>query len=268
MQTQGYPMPAGYGTERDTARGYEKAAALLQRGRPKGQRKRLSGRETYLRLLPDDAIAVTLYSTDVVTLYPDGRTVLNTGGWRTVTTKERMNRFLPEGWSVWSDRSVWYLGRGPWTENPEKYTFEDGIAIDGNGNVSGTSARSPKELQALNRLCGRYARKFVAALFAGEVPAPSGGDCWHCHLQTGNGQSLGESLDSPDHILRHMDNDYFVPSLAVNAVNRFPVSDAARQDLSHIWGQHDSGHFMPDIAERQIRNSIRRYVKEKLGLSA
>lgn len=251
-----------------TATPYERAATLLQRGRPKGRRKKLSGRATYLRLLPDKAIAVTLYRTDVVRLYPDGRVVLNTGGWRTVTTKDRMNRFLPEGWSVWSDRSVWYLGCGPWTENPEKYTFADGITIDAEGNVSGQAAASPKELQALNRLCGRYAKKFVDALFSGEVPAPGAGDCWHCHLQTGDGQSLGESLDSPDHILSHLDQDYFVPSLAMNAVKRFPISDAARQDLGHLWGQHDSGTFMPDVAERQIRSSIRRYVKEKLGLSA
>jgi hypothetical protein len=42
---------------------------------------------------PDDEIAVRLHNTDVVTFRRDGAITLNTGGWFTVTTKERINRF-------------------------------------------------------------------------------------------------------------------------------------------------------------------------------
>ena len=34
-------------------------------------------------------IALKLHNTDIVTLYPTGDMSLNTGGWYTVTTKER-----------------------------------------------------------------------------------------------------------------------------------------------------------------------------------
>lgn len=40
----------------------------------------------------DRAFAVRLHNTRVVTFYPDGRIMLDSGGWQTPTTRDRMNR--------------------------------------------------------------------------------------------------------------------------------------------------------------------------------
>jgi hypothetical protein len=50
-----------------------------------------------------DYVSILLHSTAVIRFYPDGRIVLNTGGWHTVTTKDRLNRCLPYPWRVASD---------------------------------------------------------------------------------------------------------------------------------------------------------------------
>src|SRR5262249_27597834 len=42
-----------------------------------------------------DDYAVVLHSTAVVTIHQDGTYTLRTGGWRTVTTKDRINKYSP-----------------------------------------------------------------------------------------------------------------------------------------------------------------------------
>lgn len=73
---------------------YAEAAAYLE-----GARNRSNGRplanNTRLEPRHDGSIAVRLHRTDVVTFLADGRVVLNTGGWTTVTTQDRINRFSP-----------------------------------------------------------------------------------------------------------------------------------------------------------------------------
>lgn len=57
---------------------------------------------TYLIRRDVDTIALRLHSTDVVTWHADGSMEVSTGGWNTVTTKDRINGYW-EG-RVWSDR--------------------------------------------------------------------------------------------------------------------------------------------------------------------
>ncbi len=72
---------------------YQRAMSLLSEarsksaGKPIGNNTRLFDRGTH--------VAIRLHATDVVELYPNGDVVLNSGGWRTVTTKARMNEYAP-----------------------------------------------------------------------------------------------------------------------------------------------------------------------------
>jgi len=64
---------------------------------------------------------VVLYSTPIVR-YSDKKIILNTGGWRTSTTKNRMNQASKEyglGYTVYQKNFDWYVSyRG------EEHTFE------------------------------------------------------------------------------------------------------------------------------------------------
>ena len=67
-------------------------------------------RSTTLVRLPGEAIAVKYHGTAVVIYYRTGGIMVTSGGFKTKTTKARINRFASE--NVHSRRFVWYFGNG------------------------------------------------------------------------------------------------------------------------------------------------------------
>ena len=59
--------------------------------------------------MPDGREIHYYHQTAVVVEAPDGRLRLSSGGYRTSTTKERINRYLPSGYSVRQEDFEWYL---------------------------------------------------------------------------------------------------------------------------------------------------------------
>lgn len=58
---------------------------------------------------------VRYHDTDVVTAHTDGRITLRTGGWKTATTKTRMNQAANEfglEYSVWQKAGQWFVTVG------------------------------------------------------------------------------------------------------------------------------------------------------------
>lgn len=60
-----------------------------------GRDSRKVGNNTYLERLDADRVGVRLHGTYVVEISEGGTYRLNSGGWRTVTTKDRINTFAP-----------------------------------------------------------------------------------------------------------------------------------------------------------------------------
>jgi len=54
---------------------------------------------------------IRLHETDIMTFHKDGTVTLNSGGYRTVTTKRRMNQLLPNGIGVIQRAGEWYVQR-------------------------------------------------------------------------------------------------------------------------------------------------------------
>lgn len=63
----------------------------------------------------DGAILVRLYHTNILKYHTDGTVELNSGGWLTHTTKDRLNEYLRPEYCVTSDRGYWYV----YEKNPE-----------------------------------------------------------------------------------------------------------------------------------------------------
>lgn len=59
-----------------------------------GRERRKFDHNTYFERLSDDQIGVKLHNTFIVTISKDMPIVLNTGDWRTVTTRDRINKIL------------------------------------------------------------------------------------------------------------------------------------------------------------------------------
>ena len=66
------------------------------------------------------------HKTDILTFYNDGSFKVNTGGWNTVTTRARINKFLPFGYGVSTKKGTLYF-----CANGEKIAFEDYIIVSG-----------------------------------------------------------------------------------------------------------------------------------------
>jgi len=84
-------------------------------------RKKLA-HNTYAKRRGSYAIAVRLHNTDIILFSKDGTIRYNTNGWRTVTTKERLNRFGPVG--VYQRNYEWFLSDGT--------PFEDDMVVKAN----------------------------------------------------------------------------------------------------------------------------------------
>ncbi|HMN10700.1 MAG TPA: hypothetical protein PKD55_00075 [Bellilinea sp.] len=110
---------------------YEEVSAYMAGGRNPNDRPYPHGKHTRVHTCPKNGIAVRYHATDVVTYYPD-RVVLNSGGWRTSTTRARISEALhgiPDTALVQRDWE-WYL-----VVDGHEIPFTDGMAITWDGTL-------------------------------------------------------------------------------------------------------------------------------------
>lgn len=258
---------------------YADCAALAS-----GRTRKLAN-NTYLETAgAPERYAVRLHSANVVTFYRDGRIALDSGGWRTVTTKDRMTRFSP--FAVWSERGVWYVGRrSAYTAEPRPWVFVDGITFSPDGSVTGAGDR--EDTVTLRKQARSFAAGYIEALFCGEVPAPSNGDCWGCLMVAEDGSA---PLGGSGHILEHFRENYYVPSMLARAVRNpsasasaggkaparggswvnggdYVVSSAALHVLGFLWKHHDQPAPMWEgLAREQLRKALAKHLYRELGV--
>lgn len=85
----------------------------------------------------DDEFVLELHATDIARMYPDGRVRLNSGGYRSATTKNRMTGVTPQRCGVYQEKGVWYFYRRD--ENYcdlGKIPFWDGMIVDDQGRLT------------------------------------------------------------------------------------------------------------------------------------
>lgn len=246
---------------------YKQANELLV-GRNKS--KKVMGNNTRL-IRHENDICLRLHEMNIMTFKPDGSLVLNSGGWKTVTTKARMNEHL-EGYSITQAQGIWYLHKGhEYDAMGDSRIFEDGIAIDSQGNIKGgKEPERAKSLFKMKRMILRYCDEFVKALQDGKVEEPSGGDCWYCCMRTEDGKTMGD-ISKSDHLKKHMLEKYYVPSLLMNAIQAYPVSGDAKEWLGMLWNKitrdEDSIKREAYYAKKALRNSLRKYMSRQFNFA-
>ena len=80
---------------------------------------------TWAVLLDNGNIGIKLHNTIVVEYFPDGKVRLDSGGWETITTKQRINAYSPV--SVYQEKWRWYVSV-PGNEKP--INFKDGMVLE------------------------------------------------------------------------------------------------------------------------------------------
>lgn len=256
---------------------YQTADSKLQ-GRNKLSRK--IGNNTYLERRNSShpkytgipAIAIRLHGTDIVTFYASGDVELNSGGWKTPTTKQRINEFL-EGYSISQDRGVWYVSSYDiGLHSPSRWkalgVFKDHMLISPDGTITGMEPLSDgKKLLKLRKTVNQYATDYIEAFFKGDIPAPGPGDCFYCGLrEVKTGKPLGEANRDGSHLLSHIEEKYYVPSLLVNAMQALPHSKVMEWALADKWNNptHEKS-YIPDFTYGQLKKILARYILRQLG---
>lgn len=215
-----------------TAREYIRVADRL------GKRdSRKVGNNTYLKRRGNETIALRLHATDIVTWHSDGRTVLDSGGWLTVTTKARMNEWAPV--RIYSVLGRWVF--------PDGTVYADGITISPDG-ITGQGEHNPSSDKAIKRRIKAYAQSCADAV---PIDAPSGADCWYCLFP----------MSGREHLESHIAEAYIVPSLVLKAMR-----DAGNTE-SVIAGAFQDTGFFTDIARERVRRSVARYMSRAMGFA-
>jgi hypothetical protein len=116
---------------------YDKALAKLNTSRNKGVSIKLCP-NTMLIKLDDNSIVVKFWNTNIITYFPDGSIVIDTNGYWTVTTKARLNEFLPGHIRVYNGKRCNIL-----CKDDVEYRYTDGILIDARGKVHAEIIQPP-----------------------------------------------------------------------------------------------------------------------------
>lgn len=221
---------------------------------------------TYLHRVEGVAttLAVELHETDIITITTTGLLTLDSGGWRTMTTKARINDYLPVGFSLYTERGVWYLS----CPSGDVLNYADGMTIDAENVVRGYALPDLAADKALKKRISAYAKLCAESL---PLSMPSGGDCWYCAMrEVKTGKPLGEATQNTDHLSEHMREGYVVPSLVWQALEaagytagrNFPIFGAAFYPHDRMYAG-----FL-GIAQDHVRKSVRRYMSKQFGYQA
>lgn len=192
------------------------AEGLLSRGR-NGTKKLANN--TYLHKLNENEIAVRFHATNIIVIHKDDSCNLNTGGWQTSTTKNRLNEFSPA--NIFQKNGVWYLAT-------DGSSFYDGMRIDSYGKPLAKDAKDPDEISAkkrkLDKMVSSYIEGFVTDVAGAKSLNECGsGDCWGCLMkdvkENRELQPIGErQVMGVSHFFEHFKEKYYVPSIVRNAI--------------------------------------------------
>ena len=131
---------------------YNEADRLLQ-GRNRLRRKLCNN--TYLKRwghsslegqsYETTSIGLKLHGHEIMTFLPNGDTRLDSCGWQTHTTKDRLNHYLPKSFRITQKNWTWYLARvePPTYWDGTRWLFFNGITINDVGEVNSEPIQPP-----------------------------------------------------------------------------------------------------------------------------
>lgn len=214
---------------------YQELLALAARARDKAKGKPVASNTRVFN--HDTHLSVMLYTTEVVRSHPDNTFTLRTGGWYTPTTKDRIETYSPA--RIHTRNGCWFLqGEVP---------LIDGLVIDGTGKPVQLVTNQAREEFArkerfLTREITKYISGFVETVGRRELKDPGPGDCCLCRVQ------------STTHILDHLQESYYVPSLLYWAyVEACNGDEAAAQRAWHLCVRYPNQHHVRCVLRRYFR---------------
>ena len=252
---------------------YEEITSYLEKGKNPNDRPAPnngnSNNTRIIRTFDDDCVGIRLHDTVIVKYFKNGNIQLNTDGWRTVTTRNRINYYTPDHISITQTKFIWFL-----FVSGKEYLYTDDLIISGNQVTLHNENYKPYDIKELKQIekkkakADKFCKKFIDKFFNQEIPKPSGGDCWLCLMIDQNDVNY---VDYPDHIMGHVNSNYYVPSLLHNAIKEskglFAPIDF--HNIAYFWkqdGWKEQKPFAEDMTRERLTNALKRYVRKRIGL--
>lgn len=231
---------------------FQEAASQFAKARDKTVGKKIAN-HTYV-VQVGESYAIRLHNTNIVTFHMDGSIVLFSGGYRTATTKERMNTALAANRIHISQKNgLWYVESGD-----TQALFTEHFTIKGGVIPQSNAAAIEAAKKKIDKLVSVYIKGFIQHIVENNIEQPDSGDCWDCLLKD------AANPERPDpmgvyHYLSHFEEKYYVPTLFFNAVKeRHYCNPAVVMDVMY----HDS-----DFRRREGTLILQKFFrKRKLAL--
>lgn len=185
---------------------------------------------------------IRLHQTDIITFHKN-HIILNSGGWKTITTKDRLNRFQSLC-NIYQGKGIWYAK----TKTGMESVFYDGIKILNTGRII-KPKQDDKRTARLIRQINAYCKKLSGLK---TLPEPSQGDCWDCLFKTPDGKTMGE-INKSDHLLSHLKEKYIHGTLILNALK--------------LAGCHNPGFIFHFDCRDIAISAVKRYFKKQLSIA-
>jgi hypothetical protein len=229
----------------------------------------------------EHSIGIKLHETIVVNYFDDGKIQLNTDGWKTITTRDRMN-YWQNDFEIYQMKFIWYL-----LYKDNKYLFQDNMILFPSGKVElngkvikPMSSNNEKKLLKLKTKTDKYCKEFIDKFFKHEIEKPNQGDCFYCQGMVEQAELINGKIEitgmctNGDHILSHIKENYFVPTLLNNAIQwneNIGLYGLAPIDKHNIaWGWKVDGWetvqpFALDITKKRLNMLLKRYISKQIG---
>ena len=229
------------------------------------ERRKLAN-NTYL-CRDSEKINLLYHATNVAVFHSNGDIVLDSGGWHTMTTKERINTALNStNRIIITDKGVWYVARKDngycWDKQNWLCRFQDGIVIHADGKITGGLTETPNRQKA-DKILKAKVKKY-AQRCADSVPLdkPNGGDCWLCSMVDDKGESWGDSSKDTSHIDSHIKENYVVPSLVFQALKaHYNAPMAFWEAFKDIGWTSDNR----DFGKLAVKKSVYKFIMKRKG---
>lgn len=189
---------------------YTDASALFARAKDKTVGKPIGNNTRLVQV--DSDYAIRLHNTNIVIYKPDGSIVLDSGGYRTWTTKDRINEYAHDI-HVTQDMGLWYVNvRG------QTILFEDHMTIPATGPIAANDGYDMQKAKiAVDRMASKYIKGYVANMMEHGITRSTSGDCFGCSMSDATNPKNMEPMGY-DHYLDHFEEKYYVPSIFLKAI--------------------------------------------------
>lgn len=207
------------------------------------EKSRMAARNTLDYTMPDGERRIRLHGTDVVTFHADGGFTLDTGGWNTMTTRDRMNGWLPAGYTVYTRQGQIHLR----TPDGDHWPFRQTVRVGPRGAVY--PDQGPEQNKRLRRLIDRYCREFRKRGLP--TAEESKGDPW----------VLSDTIVSESVMMDWLESCYIHRTMYALALR-----NAGLTDQGVAFFMYDVDRKGGRLDDRDMRR-IRRYIRACVGLA-